>query len=417
MNYTTKIRAKSEDIVICVLYVVLIFFDQISTYIPLASYLDEFIAMIAFLWMIIKKKKIGMHSIEFKIIMSCNAIVAIGLFSNLFFGYVVNISIITRDIVGTFKFILSFLAFDYIFIKKRFNVSKKLITTAKILITIIFVCGIISLFVNIGMGDMVRYGVRSYKFIFSYYNILVYTEVLLIATIMCDKKSNFVFYIMSFISILLTFRTKGIIVIILVFGFKMLELKKSNPIIYGGITKNLKYIIPIAIVTLLAVREKVAEYLSWGKYNSIRIGALVEGWNMLKDHFPLGTGFGTYGTNLSFYTDSVLYSIYDNINYKLMMDPQYGFATMSDTYWPSIYAQFGIIGFILFAYCLCLCFKKIRINRYIPDCNKQAGIFILLYLTVNSFSEATFTNSSGVVSAIMIAIISTMSGKVFRNSI
>lgn len=412
MRYPSKKPLKWTDILICAMYVSMFFFEIISAHIPFGNYLDELIALVAFGWMISNKKKIILNSLDFKIIILCFGIIFIGVFCNLIFGYVTSVNIIIRDIIGTFKFFWAFIAFDYIFRRRQHQVSQEIILIAKILITIIFVYGIISLYVNIGMGDIVRYGIRSYKFIFSFYNILVFGEVILCATLMCDGKRNVIFYFMSFVSILLTLRTKGIIVIILTLAFKTLGSKKNNPILYGNKTKNLIYIIVAAVAILFAVQRKVREYLSWGIYSSIRIGALVEGWNILKDHFGLGVGFGTYGTNLSFKTESVIYSIYNRINYELMMDPQYGFATMSDTYWPSIYVQFGIVGFMLFLHCLYLCFKKLRNNKSVPAKNRQAGIFILFYLIIASFSEAIFSNDSGLVSSVVIAMILNMSGKV-----
>lgn len=397
--------------VFSVLYIILFFFDLLSIHIPLGNYLDELIALGIFLWIILSRKKIKICDISIRIIICCISITIIGVLSNFIFGYAKSMGIIIRDLVGTFKFFLAFIGFNYIFSKNQINVSRKIIKISKTLIVIIFLFGIISLFMDIGMGDIVRYGLRSYKFIFSFYNVMVFAEVILIATLMCENKKNIIYYTMAFISVALTLRTKSIVVIALAIAFILLGKKKNNPIIYGKFTKILKYAIPFAIIILFAVRGKIHQYLSWGNYSSIRIGALIEGWNMLKDHFPFGTGFGTYGTNLSYNTGSVIYSIYNNINYSIMMDSNHGFATMSDTYWPSIYAQFGIIGLLLFLYSLYLCFINLRKNSRVSSKNRNAAIFIFTYMILATFSEATFTNNTGVVSAIMMTLLMNISGK------
>jgi len=417
MNYRLRSNTKFKSVIWSAVFIFLIFYDFFSAYTPFKSYLDELIALVAFLWMIMAGKKLKVHSEQTRVIICIFGIIAVGLLSGFVYRYVTDLSIIIRDIVGTFKFFLAFIGFDYLFGRNSTNVSKNIIMITKFLVTIVFLFGLASLFFDLGMGDMVRYGLRSYKFIFAYYNLLVLAEVIFIAILMCDNKRNTAYYLMALVSVALTLRTKGIAVIILTIAFKLFETKKHNPITYGKITSSLKYVIPVTAIIVFAVRDKLIEYLSWGKYSSIRIGALVEGWDIFRDHFPLGTGFGSYGTNLSYKTGSIIYQIYGKINYNLMMDANYGFATMSDTYWPSIYAQFGIIGFVLFLYCIVQCFIRIRNYNYAQEKNKQAAIYIFIYLLIASFSEASFTNSSGVVSAMMMMLLLNMSGKDANNLI
>lgn len=416
-NYYIRTNSQYKSLIWCSLFIFLVFYDSITKHIPIGSYLDELIAIAIFSWILIARKRVKINSEETKIFLCIIGIVSTGLLSGIIYKYVTNINIIFRDIVGTFKFFLAFVGFDYVFGKNNKNISKNIIKIAKFLITVIFLFGVASLFFDLGMGDIVRHGIRSYKFIFEYYNILVLAEVIFIATLMCDTKRNNAYYLMAIITAALTLRTKSIAVIILTIAFKLLETKKNNPVTYGKITKSLKYVLPITVVIVFAVRDKLLEYLSWGKYSSIRIGALVEGWDIFRDHFPLGTGFGTYGTNLSYNTGSIIYQIYGRVNYSMMMDSNYGFAAMSDTYWPSIYAQFGIIGTLLFIYCIVQCLIRIRNYSYVPDRNKQAAIYIFIYMLIASFSEASFTNSSGVVSAMMMMLLLNMSGKDIRNKI
>ncbi|MFD1899698.1 hypothetical protein GQR36_05390 [Enterococcus termitis] len=46
------------------------------------------------------------------------------------------------------------------------------------------------------------------------------------------------------------------------------------------------------------VKSKIADYLSWGIYN-LRTGLYIVGFSIANDYFPFGTGYGTYGSNLS----------------------------------------------------------------------------------------------------------------------
>lgn len=412
MNMINVIKSRNsyKSYIWSAIYLVLILFNIISNSIPFGNYLDEFIALASFTYMILSKKKITKNSSELKIIVGCFLLIMVGILSNILFNYIHEFSIILRDMVGIVKFFLAFLGFLYIFGKNKNDISRQVITVSKFCIIVIFVFGIISLFIDIGMGESVRYGIRSYRFIFDYYNTLLFVEIYLVATIMCDKKRNTIYYIAAGISAILTLRTKSLIILILLLAFKLFGAKKDNPIIYGKSIKVLKYIIPVSVLIIFVTRNKIIEYMSFGKYNSIRIGALVEGWDIFKDHFPFGTGFGTYGTNLSYETGSVLYSMYGRINYSVMFDPNFGYATMSDTFWPSIYTQLGIVGFIIFLYCIYQCVVIVRNRGHYSEKNRLAAILILVYLLVTTISEASFTNASGVVSAIMMALLLNMSG-------
>ena len=86
------------------------------------------------------------------------------------YGYMPSVSVIGRDIIGTFKFFIIYLVGIRIIVKNNIRLnSKKIISTAKIIITVIFVFGIVNLLVNTGIADEVRYGLRSISYLFSLY--------------------------------------------------------------------------------------------------------------------------------------------------------------------------------------------------------------------------------------------------------
>lgn len=102
----------------------------------------------------------------------------------------------------------------------------------------------------------------------------------------------------------------------------------------------------MAITSLWIMSDKISDYISWGVYN-LRTGLYVVGFLIAMNHFPLGTGFCTFGSNLSFLERSPLYAEYGLNNSQAMGDNQEG-AFISDTFWPYIYGQWGIIGLILY---------------------------------------------------------------------
>ena len=405
---TKKKTISIKELIILFGYWFVIFYDNISSILPGGNYFDESIAILAFIAMMLitmsRSKKNAIKKDTFFQLCSITIMIFLGVISNIAYGYVSNVSLIFRDAIGLLKFFITFYSLDFVFVQYNYS-NKVVIKLAKFMISVIFLFGVISLFADVGMGNSVRFGIRSYQFVYGYYNILVFTEVLLIAVLMQDVNVNKIYYCMAFVSLAMTFRTKGVIMIAVALLFLFFDLKHKSPVLYGSITNKMKFIFPVIIVVFFLARNKITEYLSWGISNSIRIGTLATGFKIACNHFPLGSGFATYGTILSYDSRSPLYSIYDEMNYAVLMDPKYGFSTMSDTFWPAVYAQLGFGGLILYVYSLYLCYKKITHTKTASDRQKLSCVYILLYLILCTMSEATFINSTGVIAAMVMAFL------------
>lgn len=83
-----------------ILYVVMIFFNPISVYIPYSNYLDEFICItllfMALSKLCIKNDKVRMNE-KFQMFILIVLISAIGFISNIVYGYMNGYSVIARD--------------------------------------------------------------------------------------------------------------------------------------------------------------------------------------------------------------------------------------------------------------------------------------------------------------------------------
>lgn len=396
------------NILLTILYVFLILYNPIQQYIPYSNYVDEIICIVLLIMAVLKfvptEAIIHTRSNLTKIVTMCMVVFAIGILSNIIYGYA-SVTNIVRDVLGTFKFFITLCSGLYVTKKyksKRLEIS--LIKTAKLFVTVIFGFAIISLFVNIGMGDSVRYGLRSFRFIYTHYTYLVFNEVLLLSTIMCENKKNYSYYGMSFATLILTLRTKAFLFVAIVIGISLLfrYRKKMQAISLKKIFK-LRYILPLTVVSICIAKSKVVDYLSWGLFNSIRVGMHYEGYKIMLKFFPLGTGFATYGTNLSYGANSPVYGLYHLLNYQNLLD--FGYATISDVYWPSIYAQFGVFGCIAFVIALFYCMRELANNNYMKVNVKKAELCIFLYMIVSSFAEAVFTNESGAFAPIVMILL------------
>ena len=115
---------------------------------------------------------------------------------------------------------------------------------------------------------------------------------------------------------------------------------------------------------------------------------------VFEDYFPLGPGFGTFGTDSAAKYYSPLNYQYDlnNIWGLNPDDDTAGTTFYSDTFYPLL-AQFGVIGVVLFF----LFLKK----RWIDGKNMENDdmyklfIFIFVYITIQCIAENTFTGANG----------------------
>jgi hypothetical protein len=115
---------------------------------------------------------------------------------------------------------------------------------------------------------------------------------------------------------------------------------------------------------------------------------------VLKDYFPFGSGFATYGTYASGLYYSGLYEQYGIDGVWGMTKGYYSF--IADTYYPSL-AQFGVTGILLYLTFWLFIFIKACI--YFRD-TKNLPYFIMITLITGFFAiegttDSTFTTHRG----------------------
>lgn len=120
----------------------------------------------------------------------------------------------------------------------------------------------------------------------------------------------------------------------------------------------------------------------------IRAKLLRDSISLAKQFFPLGTGYGTFGSNIAAEHYSPLYIA---MGYSGLAggSKEENYA-LSDSFWPIVIAQFGWIGLLLFAYFAIGLVRKVfelyKINRYLF----WAGISVIIYEVIASTAESAF---------------------------
>lgn len=386
------------------LFLLFILFQTLNTSLfnlpSIYTYWDEgltiILLFISFL-IILKKKKINKE--YFKLVIILSSTILIGILGNIVNQYCSSINFIFRDIVNYIKFPFMLIALKITKLDEYLarSCGKSFFNILKGVTIILLGFGLVNLFFNCGMSyGEIRYGIRPYTFLFSHPTFLVLSCVFMIVLFESnntEKKYN-VYQIFLIIVIFLTMRTKGIVfcgifLFIKYFGKMFMRFK----IIY--------WIIIIVIAYYSAI-SKVETYLSYS--TSAREVIYTGSIQLAKEKFPVGSGFSTFASRISWKANSGVYDFiiipvwaYENCN---------PLNVLGDTGYPYYIGQLGIIGFFLFGLFMYKYYKISKFESYKELPFILLGIYILIALT----SESILVNN-GVEVAIVLSIIQKIGGK------
>lgn len=385
------------------LLVFLLFQNVLFTALPLPRffhYWDEALALLVFAfaaWQLMRKGWGALQSWYTVSALALALTVVLGLLGNLVFGYAQSVNAIFRDVVNFLKFPLTLL------LMLKLNLGRALrrcLGSAtglllKGLTVAVFACGIVSLFTDIGMSQQeLRWGVHPYQFLFSHPTYLVLCGVGLLALLeaLTPQKGRLPFVFMCLAIIVLALRTKGLAV-----AAMYVFVKWGAPRL--GRHKVLLWCAVAAIGAAVCI-GKVLEYLSWtaSPRETLYAGSL----QLLAKCFPLGSGFASFASHLSWRFQSQVYQFIQIPFYEV--NGEISTAVMGDTGYPYYIAQFGLFGLL---FCLLGFWGLVHITRKRSAGNP--GVTLLwLYILVALTSESTLMNS-GTELAVLLAVAS--SGK------
>lgn len=393
-------KKKLEIIYICLLYL-LILQNALQKYIQVFKYFDEFLALLffpAFIVYIIKKHgKIKINKKDLAIILCLIGILLIGILANLIWKYQ-EIKYVLSDIIVFFKFFLIYFTTKLIFATRLNGFSKKICVNVKIITWALFILSILNYIFKFLPFGFERYGISVNQLFFGHPTVLAAVTIMLMANLISfGYKPNKSFYITIIMQILILFSTLRIKAI----GFAIVSIILMIHIL--KLNKKIK-IINIAVLFIICCcigYKQIMFYFT--QDNSARGSLLSTSFEIANDYFPIGTGFGTYGSYFSGVNYSPLYEMYgiNNVFGLNEEDP----AFLSDSFWPMIIGQFGYTGTLLYIVCILLIF--LNIQEIFSEKNKNiylAKILVLVYLLISSTSEAAFVHTIAIPFAIILAL-------------
>lgn len=384
-----------RDISITLLTLILIFQNWLLKYFNFITAVDEIIALLGImLYMHVRLKTGKILKKDLFLLIPCIILILIGLGSNTLFKIQNNKIAVIFDIVGIFKFLFLYLGFkEYTDYKERkynmFFILQVLVNIIKIYILILCVFAVMNLFKDIDMNAGVRYGLRSFAFIYGtpghIINQMTYCLIIFGAYNDRFNKKNNIWILMILFVMISTLKTRAFVLVSLYIYLNYIFIYK----------KKRKLGIQILIISIIAILVGFSQFeFYFLESNTPRQAFLLGAIKFAKEYFPFGTGFATYGSSgAADYYSPLYYDLGFNIRYGMSpSDP----AFLNDNYLPMILAQFGIIGTIIFVYLLV--YYIIDFKKYIIDENSQVtrcmGYFFIIDVLFSSIQSSYLAHYS-----------------------
>ena len=397
-----------------VLFLFLIFNNPLEGFVPMMNYWDELSAFLVVCWGAYdfwRNPKMEKHELANWIFLA--ALVVIGALGNLFHpGLQESTVAIIKDVVALCKFPAIF----FVLQRKVFSSEQQketLTSIAKVsrwILVLTLFAVVIGRFVDLGFyTDDIRI-LPSCTFIFTNPTFFISSYVMIAAVLIAESiNKNRTFLLLDCLLIFLAQRSKGYIfiaflVIILILGEKWItkilniflgsDKEKVNPL------RVIVAVIVLGLMFYVVGKPRLERFLALG-LASARVALHVVGIRVLADYFPLGSGFGTFGSYLSGEYYSNIYALYGIDRVWGMSKNFYSF--ISDVFWPYIYGQFGLFGLLIYGkIILDIFFRQFRSG--IADSSRIAMVTVWIYALIASPSEAYFTNGTGVQMALILGL-------------
>lgn len=351
--------------------------------------------------------------------------VAVGLAGNLLYRYQ-PLKCVIIDLFTNLKFFFAIGTGYYLFQNVEWKKTEVITCRSAAAYTLIlFTLFVLDRIYNIWPCE-VRYGFSSVKLFYSHPTYLAGATAFLISLLtVFFKKRNLPLLAMNLLMMALTLRAKSlastaVYVAMFTFFFVLKKDLKLWNIVAGGIGC-------VAIAW-----DKINFYFVKLAGNSARSVILQKSFQVMKDYFPIGTGFGTFGSAEAAKHYSPVYMMYDFNDYYELRDvrnvdntlrlirrspyltEQYkknpegvinGMPFLSDAFWPTIFGQTGFLGTVLYAgtlatvFAFCLKVRTFNRKAYV------SVLFAMLYLLISSVAEPAFHNSVSIGLALTLGIV------------
>lgn len=386
----------TPELILGFIIILFVFQTLLDDYFGAFSYIDEMVALIALIGCVCRiMKNNGKISREYVLlVMFLSMYVLICLGANYLYQFQNKISVI-KDMITNVKFYLS-IAFVSLFMTQDPESYRLIPVLAKVLTVFLFIVFIVDYVLDIFPSGY-RYGIKYTQMFFGHPTYLAGCCIFLVALLaFYGTKKNKWFIMPNLIMISMTLRGKAMAGVILFLALYIIVILKHSKI-------NLFQIFLIGITAIAVAWKQIQFYFVKLSGASARSVMLNTSLKVLKDFFPIGTGFGTYASHEAGAQYSPVYTMYGFRGVEELSGT--GYATFfDDQFWPIVFGQGGVIGTICYLVLLILVFTKIQKLQKINEDAYISGLFVFSYLLISSTSEPAFNNSIAIPMGVVLGM-------------
>ncbi len=396
-----KCRLTKRYILFILLLYTFVFNELLCKIIPLFKFEDELFAVLAIPLGVMQYKKLP--KLKYFLLPLAGYAVC-GLIGNFKYKYQPFFGTALPDMFLCLKFWLCIYVSTVLF--KGFNVakfSKRIYFHIKLIVATFFVLSLLNILFDIFPHHDVRFGLGSNSIFYEHPITLLGTCSLLIAFLAALRaycKIKMVWIVMLLLILISTLRGRAFSDALL-FGavYVVIVVKKGK--------FSLKYLLPLVPVAIYLGWSQFSYYFFHNVGGSARAQLFFNGLKIAKDHFPVGAGFGTYGSYYSAIHYSPLYFKYKMNKIYGLSKEEYSF--ICDSFWPVLFGETGFIGTAFYCTALGFLTKTIMSLRKLNLHYCASGICMMIYLFIESTSGTAFFHPLGVPFAIWLGILLTNS--------
>lgn len=313
---------------------------------PGLSYLDEALTLF-FSGVVVCNRKVKGESN--KILYYILLFYFLGIVSSLFSN---NISSFAGACIDAFSFLKWPLTFIFISYYLSNKVKKAVVDIMAfiggIMLMVTCACAVINFAADINMTFDVRWGIRSFKFIFNNPAALNETNLIYFCCIarVAGEKKRTIFFVLFAVCTVFTMRSTGL-------GVIAIYILIAATLKFVRYLKPWHFILP-TLAALITAWSQIQNYLLSTHIRSIMY---VNGFRLALERFPLGEGFATFGSDQAYKLNSPIY-----VRLGFNMASFYNYR--NDNFWPMILGQSGFFGMILYMMLLLYILKIILGSRH-----------------------------------------------------
>jgi len=174
-------------------------------------------------------------------------------------------------------------------------------------------------------------------------------------------------------------------------------------VVHRKIQTKVRYIFYMAIPIAILAWDKIYYYYVEGNGRYAKSVMTSTSIKIAQDYFPIGTGFGTFGSNYAKEVYSPVYYLYGIADYG-QLGPE-SKLYLTDVFWPILLGETGILGTVFYCGLILLLFVQVQRVFFYSKKKYLLLIFMYVFMLMTTFTEAGFMQPMVMVFAFVMGIV------------